>query len=79
MAVRRTFQNGRVSWTPMIRFTASMTATNRLAESQSRATSPNEMMPVGAVSCKTCRTVAVPFSKVPFPSSCIIRPSSRSP
>jgi hypothetical protein len=50
MAIRRTFERGRISWTPMIRFMASTTATNRLAESQSRAARPNVMIPAGGFS-----------------------------
>ena len=52
MAISRTFQNGRVSWTPTIWFMASMMATNRLDDSQSKATRPNEMMPVGGFCCR---------------------------
>jgi len=42
MAVKRIFQNGRVSRAPMIRFMTFITATNKLAESQSRATRPKD-------------------------------------
>ena len=45
IAVRRIFQNGRVSSTPLIRFIASMIAENKLDASQSVTNNPIDKRP----------------------------------